>query len=116
MPLPFPDALQEFRLSMSTQNASEGGRSSAAVNAVTKSGTNAFHGDVFEFFRNGNLNARNFFAPRHDQLKRNQFGGAAGGPIVKDKLFFFGTYQGTQIRNVSEGNSATVLTASQRGG
>src|SRR5216117_2488589 len=84
MPLPFPDALQEFRLSTSTQDASEGGRSSAAVNAVTKSGTNSFHGDAFEFFRNGKLNGRDFFAAANDHLKRNQFGGVLGGPIKKD--------------------------------
>ena len=70
-----------------------------AVNAVTKSGTNEFHGDVFEFVRNGVFNARNFFAPRRDTLKRNQFGGVIGGPIMKNKLFFFGGYQGTIQRS-----------------
>jgi len=110
MPLPFPDALQEFRLSMSTQNASEGGRSSAAVNAVTKSGTNSFHGDVFEFFRNGNLNGRDFFAAANDHLKRNQFGGVLGGPIKKDKLFFFVGYQGTTIRQTPSNTVSYVPT------
>ena len=83
---------------------------------VTKSGTNALHGDVFEFLRNGAMNSRNFFAATSDKLKRNQFGGSLGGPIVKDKLFFFGTYQGTQIRNISASNSAFVLTPAQRTG
>ena len=68
------------------------------VSLVTKSGGNAIHGDVFEFLRNGAVNARNLFAPRHDALKRNQFGGVVGGPILRDKLFFFGGYQGTRIR------------------
>src|SRR5206468_8924919 len=104
-PFPNPDALEEFSVQTNNYSAEYGRASGAIVNVVTKSGTNAFHGDVFEFLRNGNLNARNFFAPVHDPLKRNQFGGALGGRIVKDKLFFFGTYQGTQIRNVSQGNT-----------
>src|ERR1044072_4505509 len=62
------------------------------------SGTNQFHGNVFEFLRNGSLNARNFFAASHDTLKRNQLGGTLGGPIRKEKLFFFGGYQGTRNR------------------
>src|SRR5262249_26047929 len=78
--------------------ASSAGHSGASVNAVTKAGTNAFHGDAFEFFRNSVLNGRDFFATRSDQLKRNQFGGVIGGPIKKDKLFFFAGYQGTLVR------------------
>jgi len=89
MPLPFPDALQEFKISTSTQEAASGGYSGAAVNAVMKSGTNGFHGDLFEFLRNTDVNARDFFAKGQDGLKRNQFGGVLGGPIRKDKLFFF---------------------------
>src|SRR5206468_12066818 len=94
LPMPFPDALQEFKVETSALAAQYGFHSSAQVNAVTKSGTNQFHGDVFEFLRNGSLNARNFFASARDTLKRNQFGGVLGGPIKKNKLFFFG---GTQI-------------------
>ena len=111
MPLPFPDALQEFRLSTSTQDASEGGRTAAAVSAVTKSGTNSFHGDAFEFFRNGKLNGRDFFAAANDHLKRNQFGGVLGGPIKKDKLFFFAGYQGTAIRQTPSNSVSYVPTA-----
>jgi hypothetical protein len=98
MPLPFPDALQEFKVDTSTQNAEVGVHAGGQVNAVTKSGTNSFHGDAFEFFRNGDLNARNFFSPTQDNLKRNQFGGVVGGPIRKNRLFFFGGYQGTELR------------------
>ena len=97
LPLPFPDALQEFKLETSSLSAQYGQHSAGAVNAVTKSGTNQFHGDLFEFFRNGDLNALNYFAKVPDQLKRNQFGGTLGGPIIKDKLFFFGSYQGTRM-------------------
>ncbi len=113
MPLPFPDALQEFKLSTSAQDAANGGHSGAAVDAVTRSGANAFHGDLFEFFRNSSLNARDFFAKGNDGLKRNQFGGTFGGPIVKDKLFFFLGYQGTTIRQNLVNQSAYVPTAAE---
>jgi hypothetical protein len=99
LPLPFPDALQEFKVETSALPAQYGFHSAAAVNAVTKSGANAFHGDVFEFLRNGDFNARDFFAPARDTLRRNQFGGTAGGPIKRDKLFFFAGYQGTVQRS-----------------
>src|SRR5438105_2452893 len=116
MPLPFPDALQEFRLSTSTQDASNGMHSGAAVNAVTKSGTNAFHGDVFEFVRNNAFNARDFFAVKNDGLKRHQFGGTLGGPIMKDKMFFFAGYQGTTIRQSPASTTAFVPTAQMLAG
>jgi hypothetical protein len=93
LPFPFPDALQEFSVQTSSLPARFGLRPAGVVNAVTKSGTNAFHGNLFEFLRNGNLNARNFFAATHDSLKRNQFGGTFGGPIIHDKLYFFSGYQ-----------------------
>ncbi len=99
LPLPFPDALQEFKVETSALTAQNGIHSAAAVNAVTKSGTNDFHGDLFEFVRNGKFNARNFFAAKRDTLKRNQFGGTIGGPIVKNKVFFFSGYQGTITRS-----------------
>jgi hypothetical protein len=115
-PFPNPDAVEEFSVQTNSYSAEYGRGSGAIVNVVTKSGTNAFHGSAFEFLRNGNLNARNFFASSHDLLKRNQFGGAIGGPIIKDKLFFFGTYQGTRLRNVALANTATVLSPAQRQG
>jgi hypothetical protein len=99
LPLPFPDALQEFKVETSALPAQYGHHSSAAVNAVTKSGTNAFHGDAFEFIRNSAFNARNAFATTSDGLKRNQFGGTFGGPIQRDKLFFFAGGQTTLQRN-----------------
>jgi hypothetical protein len=94
LPTPFPDALQEFKVETSSLPARYGHHAASAVNLVTKSGTNAFHGDAFEFLRNYHFNARNFFAPTRDSLKRNQFGGTLGGPIIKDRLFFFDGYQG----------------------
>src|SRR5437870_12455095 len=98
LPLPFPDALQEFKVETSGLTAQNGWATGGAVSAVTKSGTNDLHGDLFEFVRNDLFNARNYFATTHSTLKRNQFGGTIGGPIVKNKLFFFGGYQGTTIR------------------
>src|SRR5438132_3997634 len=98
LPIPFPDALQEFKVETSGLAAQYGNYSSAAVNAITKAGTNNFHGDAFEFVRNQVFNARNAFAPTRDPLKRNQFGGTIGGPIFHNKLFFFGGYQETTVR------------------
>ena len=86
------------------------------MNIVTRSGTNEIHGNVFEFLRNGALNARNFFAPTQDSLKRNQFGGAFGGPVIKNKLFYFGTYQGTRIASAAQGKIEFVPTAAERKG
>src|SRR2546426_1995293 len=106
MSMPFPDALQEFKVETSATSAQNGMHAAGAVSAVTKSGTNAFHGDLFEFVRNGMFNARNAFAAKRDTIKRNQFGGTVGGPIMKDKLFFFAGYQGTTLRQ-----DPAVLTA-----
>jgi hypothetical protein len=99
MPFPFPDALQEFSVETSAVSSRFGTHPGATVNVVTKSGANAFHGDVFDYLRNGDLNARNFFSATQDSLKRNQFGGTIGGRIIRDKLFFFGGYQGTRNRS-----------------
>jgi hypothetical protein len=98
MPFPFPDALQEFSVQTSTLPAQYGEHPGGVMNAVTKSGTNEFHGDLFEYVRNGYFNARSYFANAPDNLKRNQYGGTIGGPIVKNKLFFFAGYQGTPVR------------------
>src|SRR5437867_449888 len=116
LPFPNPDAVQRVTLQREDMSAEFGGASGGVVNIVTKSGTNAIHGDGFEFLRNGSLNARNFFAPTQDTLKRNQFGGSIGGPIRKDKLFYFGTYQGTRTRSAAQGVIAQVPTAAERNG
>src|SRR5947207_7186306 len=105
LPMPFPDALQEFRVQTSGLSAQNGMHAAASVNAVTKSGTNSFHGNGFEFLRDHNLNSTSPFAVigndgkrQDDGLRRSQFGGTFGGPIAHDKLFFFGGYQGTMLR------------------
>ncbi len=97
LPFPFPDALQEFSVQTNGLSAQYGLHPGSVMNVVTKSGTNQFHGDLFEFVRNGAFNARNYFAATQDTLRRNQFGGTVGGPVVKDKLFFFFGYQGTRV-------------------
>jgi hypothetical protein len=97
--MPFPDALQEFKLETNALPAQYGHHSSAAVNAVTKSGTNEFHGSLFEFVRNNSFNANNAATQTRDTLKRNQFGGTIGGPVIKNKLFFFGGHQSTLERS-----------------
>jgi hypothetical protein len=123
LPLPFPDALGEFKAETSALTAQNGMHSGAAVNAITKSGTNSFRGDGFEFFRHHNMNALDPFAAKDaagnrkdDGLKRNQYGGTLGGPLVKDRLFFFGGYQGTNTRVVPTDNTAFVPTAAMQTG
>jgi hypothetical protein len=123
MPLPFPDALQEFRVATSGLSADNGVHSGGSVNAVTKSGTNAFHGSIFEFLRDKRFNATAVFAPigpdgkrRDDGLKRNQLGGVLGGPIVADRLFFFGAYQGTFVRTTPADALSKVPTAAMLAG
>ena len=109
MPLPFPDALQEFKVETSSLTAQNGVHAGGTVTGVTRSGSNNFHGDAFEFLRNGDMNARNFFAPTRDTLKRNQFGGTIGGPVVKNKLFFFFGYQDTITRQDPAANTAATF-------
>ena len=116
VPFPNPDSIQEFNLQANNFTAEYGNAGGGIVNIVTRSGTNQLHGSAFEFLRNGNLNARNFYAPTQDTLKRNQFGASAGGPILKDKLFVFGTYQGTRVSSAASGNVTFVPTAAERGG
>jgi len=109
MPLPFPDMLQEFKVETSTLQASNGVHAGGTVTGLTKSGTNSFHGDAFDFLRNGDMNARNFFAPTRDTLKRNQFGGTVGGPVKKDKIFFSFGWQNTIVRQAPVNNSAATF-------
>jgi hypothetical protein len=98
LPFPFPDALQEFSVQTSGVSSRYGVHPGSVVNVVTKSGSNQIHGELFEFVRNGDFNARNFFAATQDTLRRNQFGGTVGLPIKKDKIFLFSGYQATRIR------------------
>jgi hypothetical protein len=123
LPMPFPDALQEFKVETSALTAQNGMHSGAAVNAVTKSGTNQVHGDVFEFLRHHSLNATNPFnaknpdgARKDDGLKRNQYGGTVGGPIVPNRVFYFAGYQGTNTRQLPSDNRAFVPTAQMLAG
>jgi len=113
---PNPDALEEFSVQTSSYSADKGRNAGAMVNAVTRSGTNRFHGSLFEFARNEKLNARNFFANDVPPFKRNQFGGTAGGPVRKDKTFFFATLQRWTERSAPGSVTATVLTEAQRKG
>ncbi len=110
-------AVQEFKVDNSTLSAEYGQSSGAVVNIATRSGANEFHGELFEFFRNDALDARNFFtfnASEPPPFKRNQFGGQLGGPIVKDKAFFFASYEGLRQRQRLNINSL-VLSDAQRG-
>ena len=116
LPLPFPDAVQEFSVQTSMIPAQYGGYPGGVVNLVTMSGTNKFHGDIFEFIRNGAVNATNYFAAKADTLKRNQFGGTIGGPIIENKLFFFGGYQGTITRTTPPTSTFFVPTAAALNG
>jgi len=120
LPIPFPDAVQEFSVQTNAMQAEFGLHPGGTVNIVTKSGTNDYHGDAFDFFRNYELNARTkglvepsgaVAQPPRDALKRNQFGGVIGGKIKKDKIFFFAGYQQTVQRTNPATNTAHVPTA-----
>src|SRR5687767_6097637 len=123
LPMPFPDAVQEFSVATSGLTAQNGIHSGASVNAVTRSGTNSLHGNVFEFLRDRRFNATDPFARIgsdgkrvDDGLNRHQYGGTVGGPIVRDRLFFFGGYQGTRLRQQPSANIAYVPTAAMIAG
>ncbi|HEY3839794.1 MAG TPA: carboxypeptidase regulatory-like domain-containing protein [Bryobacteraceae bacterium] len=121
LPFPFPDALQEFKVETNALDAGKGVHAGASINAATKSGTNDLHGDLFEFLRNNVLNAQNFFTNASpnavkDSLKRNQFGGAFGGPIIRDRWFLFAAYQNTQTRLSAPAPDAFVPTAAMQAG
>ncbi len=94
--IPNLDSIAEFRVLTNNFDAEYGNYAGGIVTVVTKGGTNGLHGDAFEFLRNTSLDARNFFSPEREAFQQNQFGGTLGGPIKKDKLFFFGDYQGTR--------------------
>jgi Carboxypeptidase regulatory-like domain len=115
-PFPFPDALQEFSFVTANYSAEYGEDGGGVVNVITKSGTNSFHGDVFGFVRNGDVNARNYFAAVADPLKRGQEGGTFGGPVKKDKTFFFAGFQTETLRDVTNGLNKEVPTPAEEAG
>jgi Carboxypeptidase regulatory-like domain/TonB dependent receptor len=117
IPIPNPDAIQEFKVQTGLYGAAYGRYAGANVSVITKMGGNAYHGTIFEFFRNNVLNANDFFFNQTGEprptLKQNQFGFALGGPIKRDKLFFFGSYQGTrQVNGLAAGQTRIACSAS----
>jgi hypothetical protein len=115
-PYPFPDAVEEFSVQTSNMTAEVGKSSSGAINVVTKSGTNEFHGSGFWFLRNYEMNAGSYFLHASDNLKRNQAGATFGGPIIKDKLFFFGGIQRSWYRWLSTESKTLTMPAAHRTG
>ena len=114
--IPNADSISEFRLLTNSFSAEYGKFTGAVMNTVTKSGTNRFHGTLFEFYRNQGLDAKNYFDPTKAELKQHQFGGVLGGPVWKDRIFFFTDYQGTrQVAGASTGK-LQVLSADERKG
>ena len=118
---PAPDAIQEFNLITSNAPAEFGNFEGGIVNTTIKSGTNSFHGDVWEFFRNDVLNANSWSnnvqrTSDKAKLRWNMFGGTFGGPIIKNKLFFFADYQGQRFDIPSSSSANTVFTAAERNG
>jgi hypothetical protein len=114
--IPNLDAISEFRIITSNFDAEYGEYSGGQISVITKSGANAFHGNAFEFLRNTDLDARNYFSPTRGAFRQNQFGGTIGGPIRRDKLFFFLDYQGTrQTQGVDTGNIPVPSDADRTG-
>lgn len=116
LPFPNPDAIQEFTVQTNSYSAEFGRNRGASINAVTKSGTNAMHGSLFHFLRNDRLDARPFFGTLKPAFKRNQFGASLGGPVRKNRTFFFGSWQTTYERGTPNVANVPVLTARMRAG
>ena len=116
LPFPNPDAIQEFTIQTNSYSAEFGRNRGASINAVTKSGTNEFHGGAYEFVRNDIFDARPFFSTTAPVFKRNQYGAQMGGPIRRNKTFFFGAWQGMHERGTPTTSTATVLTSAMRAG
>ncbi|MGB8473956.1 MAG: carboxypeptidase-like regulatory domain-containing protein [Candidatus Acidiferrum sp.] len=114
--IPNPDAIGEFNMETSTINPEYARNSGAIMNAVIKSGTNSFHGDAFEFYRDTFLNTKGFFQKTPSVFHQHQFGGTIGGPIWKDHSFFFFSYQGTRFRQNQSASTPIVFSAAQRSG
>ncbi len=116
MPLPFPDATSQFSVETTALTATTGLHPGGVINVVTKSGTNHFHGDAFEFIRNNIINATSFFSTTKDQLHLNQVGGVIGGPIVRNKMFFFVGYQKLLESQAASNKTSYVPTAANLAG
>src|ERR1700733_15145250 len=114
--IPNLDSIAEFRILTSNFDAEYGGHSGGQINVVTKSGSSEFHGDAFEFVRNTNLDARNYFSPARGAFDQNQFGGTFGGPIRRNKTFFFADYQGTRLTEGIDTGQLPVPSAQDRDG
>src|SRR5271156_2482978 len=114
--IPNLDSIAEFRILTNNFDAEYGEFSGGQINVVTKSGTNRFHGDIFEFVRNTDLDARNYFSPTRGEFNQNQFGGTLGGPIRRDKIFFFADYQGTRSTQGVDTGQIPVPSAQDRTG
>jgi hypothetical protein len=114
--IPNLDAVAEFRVLTNNFDAEYGNYTGGVVNVVTKSGTSQFHGSGFEFLRNTNLDARNFFSPERGFFRQNQYGGTLGGPIAKKKIFFFADYQGTRNSESIDTGLIPVPSAANRSG
>src|ERR1700722_803127 len=114
--IPNLDSIAEFRILSSNVDAEYGSFTGGIINVVTKSGTNAFHGNVFEFFRNTHLDARNYFSPERAVFHQNQYGGTVGGPIRKDKIFFFADYEGQRYIQGIETGFVSVPSIANRNG
>jgi len=113
---PSPDSIEEFRVITNSFDAEYGRNSGAVVNVVTKSGTNDYHGTVFEFLRNKSLNAKGFYDPVKPDFIQNQFGGTIGGPIKKDKTFFFANYEGRRIKRGISSNPVPLPDSAEQSG
>ncbi|HZT69053.1 MAG TPA: carboxypeptidase regulatory-like domain-containing protein [Terriglobia bacterium] len=114
--IPNLDSIQEFKIITNSYDAEYGNYSGGQINVTTKSGTNEFHGSAFEFLRNTALDAKGFFDKTRGVFQQNQFGGTFGGPIKKDKLFFFADYQGTRLRYGQSSGQILVPSNDERGG
>src|SRR5208337_4546165 len=113
---PTPDSIAEFRVITNTFDAEYGRNSGSVVNVITKSGTNKLHGNIYEYFRNTVLDAQGYFNTVKPQFNQNQFGGTLGGPVIKDRSFFFVSYEGRRVRQGTPGGVVVVPTAAERTG
>jgi hypothetical protein len=114
--IPNLDSIAEFRVLTGNFDAEYGNYSGGRINVVTKSGTNRFHGSLFEFLRNTDLDSRNFFSPSRGVYRQNQFGGLFGGPVVRNKVFFFSDYQGTRLNQGVDTGLIKVPSLANRAG